>query len=372
MRLLQIMAGAAHGGAETAFVDMSIALHEAGHTVEAVTRPSDIRVPRLEKAGIKVHSLRFGGKFDLATPRRIRGIIRDFQPDIVQGWMSRASSVMPRWSASMGIPRYLTVSRLGTPYKLKYFKNTDYFVAITPDIKDYLIENGVATDHVCQINNFAETEKDFTPINRADYGVPEDALLLLGMGRLHWDKAFDTLIKAVSQLEGVYLWIAGEGNKRGELEALITALGLEDRVKLLGWRNDRTALFQACDICTFISRDEGFGTVFVQAWAQGTPLLASACDGPRQFVRDGEDGLLVPVDDEQAIVEAVRRLNADPALMKKIAENGLKRYEGEFTKERCVNNYLAWYRDIRAKEGRQPEWANGPEAKKNRQNDKTP
>lgn len=56
MKILQVMAGAEQGGAETAFVDICIALHEAGERVEVVTRPNAVRVPQLEQAGIKVHT----------------------------------------------------------------------------------------------------------------------------------------------------------------------------------------------------------------------------------------------------------------------------------------------------------------------------
>lgn len=347
MRILHILAGGDHGGAETAFVDMCIAMHEAGETVEVVTRANPVRVPRLEAAGIKVHCLPFGGKPDLYTIWRMRRIIKAFKPDIVQTWMSRASEKTPRWSRSMGIPPYLTLARLGGYYKLKYFRNTDYFVTITPDIKGYLVKNGVPENDIRQINNFAETEEAVEPVNRADYGIPEDKPLLLGLGRLHDAKAFDTLIKVVAGLEDVYLWIAGEGPLRAELEALIEQLGVGGRVKLLGWRSDRAALFQASDICVFSSRYEPFGTVFVQAWEQKTPLVTTAADGPRQFVRDGEDGLVVGIDNEAQMAGAIKRLVNDPELAKTLVDKGYQRFLSEFTKEKCLEAYLGYYKELR-------------------------
>lgn len=350
MRILHVLAGADHGGAETAFVDMCIAMHEAGQTVEVVTKDNPVRVPRLRAAGIKVHLLPFGGGWDVVTPFLMRRIICAFKPDIVQTWMSRASAKTPRWNASMGIPRYLTLARLGGYYKMKYFTNTDYFVAITPDIKRYLVESGVAEDRVRHINNFAETEQVIAPLKRSDYGIPEEATLLLGLGRLHPSKAFDTLIKVVARIDGVYVWIAGEGPQRAELEALIDTLGVKDRVRLLGWRSDRAALFAASDICAFVSRYEPFGTVFVQSWAQRVPLLVTKADGPRQFVRDGVDGLLIDIDDETAMEAAIRRLAADSDLARILIENGYQRYQQEFTKEKCVQAYFDLYAEKRALE----------------------
>ena len=355
MKILQVMAGAERGGAETAFVDMCLALHESGEDIEVVTRKDDIRVPRLIKGGVKVHMLPFGGRWDVFTPWRLTRIIKKFQPHIVQTWMSRGAALTPAWNASMKIPRYLVVSRLGGYYKLKYFKSADYFTTITPDIKRHLVDLGVQSDKIRHINNFAETEiagEETGPtLNRAAMETPEDATLLLALGRLHESKAFDTLIQAVGDLRGVYLWIAGEGPDRGKLENLIKRLGVEHRVKLLGWRQDRAALFQACDIFVFPSRYEPFGTVFVQAWAQKKPLIASSADGARQFVREGEDGLLFPIDDVESLKYSIKALIDNDNLCQKLVENGYARYQGEFTKAKSVAEYLGFYHEIRGFEG---------------------
>ena len=130
MRILQVLAGGEHGGAETAFVDACIAMHEAGEVVEVATRANDLRVPQLTNAGITVHTLPFGGKIDFWTGFRLKSIIKSFKPDIVQTWMSRASAHVPKWSKGMGIPQYLNVARLGGYYKLKYFKNIDYYYLV--------------------------------------------------------------------------------------------------------------------------------------------------------------------------------------------------------------------------------------------------
>ncbi len=344
MRILQVLAGAPHGGAETAFVDMCIAMHDAGQVIEVVTRANEGRVPRLRAAGITVHTLPFGGVVDVYTPFALRRIVRQFKPDIMQSWMSRASQKVTRWKASMNIPPYLIVSRLGGYYKIKNFKNTDYFAVITPDLKRYLVEDcGVADDKVRHINNFAETETFKTVVDRSEYGVPEGAKLCLGLGRLHSSKAFDTLIRAVAALPDVHLWIAGEGPDRADLEDLIRDLKVESRMKLLGWRDDRAALFDAADICVFSSRYEPFGTVFVQAWAQKTSLVTTDSDGPRQFVRHEEDGLLTPIDDVTAMSASIARVISDDALRNKMVENGYNRYLQGFTKEKTVQEYIDYF-----------------------------
>lgn len=351
MKILQVMAGAAVGGAETAFVDMCIAMHEAGQEIVVATRANDLRVLRLKGAGIEVYTLPFGGRFDIYTRYALKRIIKTVKPHIVQTWMSRAAQKVTRWREPMGIGRYLVVSRLGGYYKVRHFADTQYFVPITPDIAKYLEVEGVDTARIRLINNFAETEDILEPVDRKATGVPENATLLLSLGRLHTSKAFDTLIKSIVSIPDAYVWIAGEGPDRASLEALIADLGVEERVKLLGWRNDRAALFAASDICVFSSRYEPFGTVFVQAWANKTPLVSTLSDGPRQFVRHEEDGLLVPVDDVDAMSAAIRRVIDEPDLRQKMIENGYQRYLNEFTKEKSVQSYIAFFEEIRTREG---------------------
>lgn len=351
MRILQVMAGAEHGGAETAFADMCIALAQAGAEIEIVTRGAADRNRRLEAAGLRVHVLPFGGRLDLYTPWRLARIVKDFRPRIVQTWMSRAAMHVRRWTPAMRIPRYCVVSRLGGYYGLKYYRNTDYFTTITPDIRHYLIREGVHPDRVRHINNFAETDDaQVAPASRAALNTPEGAPVVLFLGRLHAAKAVDVLLRAFAGVPDAYLWIAGDGPDRAALEVLSAELGLGNRVRFLGWRDDRGALLRACDLLVFPSRYEPFGTVFVQGWVYQKPLVAAASDGPRQYVRDGEDGLLVPVDDAPALAAAMRKLLHDPALAARLAAAGHARYLAEFTRERTVAEYLDFYREIEEKE----------------------
>lgn len=213
MKILQVMAGAEHGGAETAFVDMCIAMHEAGEEIEIVTRSNDIRVPRLEKAGLVVHTAPFGGAVDVYTPWRIGKIIADFEPLIVQTWMARAAKKTPGWARTKTRQRYLVASRLGGYYKIKNFKSSDYFTTITPDLKDYLVKGGIEAERIRFLPNFAETELDVSPVARKDMDTPKDATVLLTLARLHENKALDILLRTLPDLPDVYLWMAGRGRR---------------------------------------------------------------------------------------------------------------------------------------------------------------
>lgn len=351
MRVMQILAGAQHGGAETAFEDISLALSASGIQQKIVVRNNNKdRIQKLRNAGIEVETLPFGGPLDIYTPWKLKKIIAEFKPQIVQTWMSRAAHKTP---CSKTPKSYVKVARLGGYYGLKYYKGTDFFIANTPDIRDYLTREGVDKNNVVIINNFALEERVEQKIMRADMATPEDATVLLSLARYHPVKALDTLINAAAQIENVHVWLAGEGPQEAELKKLAADLGVEHRIHFLGWRRDRAALLEASDICVFPSRYEPFGTVFVQAWAQKTPLICSKSQGPSQYVRDGEDALMFEIDDLPQLVTCIKSLIDDESLAEKLAATGYARYQNEFTREKIMADYKTFYQDILARSGLQ-------------------
>lgn len=347
MKILQVMAGAERGGAEAAFVDTCVAMKENGFDVRAVTRPNDLRNPKLKEAGISCFELPFGGKLDFYTPYKLKKIIKEFSPDIVQTWMSRASVKTPA-----NPDKYLKVSRLGGYYAIKNYKDTDYFIANTPDIKSYLEKEGVEAGRVVHINNFAPAETPKSKLTKADLNTPDKAIAVLVLARLHENKAIDILIRAVEDLPDIHVWIAGIGPLQQELEELAMRLGIENRIHFLGWRDDRPELMAACDIVCVPSRHEPFGNVFVQAWAASKPLVTSNSEGPGQYVRNGEDALVFNIDDVDGLRNALSGLSRDEALQRKIAEAGYKRYLEEFTATKTVEAYRSFYTDILARDRR--------------------
>jgi glycosyltransferase involved in cell wall biosynthesis len=344
MRVIQVLAGAVHGGAETAFEDIAVALSAAGIQQKIIVRGNNkARIQKFKDAGIDVVTLPFGGVLDIYTPWKIKKIIADFHPQIVQTWMSRATSKTPASS----VPKsYVKIARLGGYYDLKYFKGTDEYVAITPHIREYLIREGIDAEHTHVVNNFADAEQVITPVLRADLNTPEQAPVILALSRYHTVKALDVLIKATAQIAHAHLWLAGEGPQEQELKDLASTLGMTDRVHFLGWRRDRAALLQAADICVFPSRYEPFGTVFVQAWAQHTPLICSKAQGPVQYVHDGEDGLMFDIDDVGQLTQHLQTLINDQDLAKRLADAGYIRYQNEFTREKIVETYINLYRRV--------------------------
>ncbi len=119
-----------------------------------------------------------------------------------------------------------------------------------------------------------------------------------------------------------------------------------ERVRFLGWRTDRGALLQAADICLLPSRYEPFGTVILDAWSTGTAFIACESDGPRAYIRNGENGMIVPADAPAALAAAIRHVLDDPAIKARIEAGGLAEYHADFTREVVTRRMIDCYRTI--------------------------
>jgi glycosyltransferase involved in cell wall biosynthesis len=338
MRVLHVIAGAAAGGAETACLDTIEALAERGVEQKVICRPHAAMLDRLDRLSVPYRPLSFSRPVRLAGGRAlIRREAARWRADLVHAWMSRAASFVP---PAMPCP---VIGWLGGYYDLKYFGSADWLVGVTPLIRDHLIAQGVPPERALVCHTFG-TLPDCPPLSRNSLGVPSDALLLLVLSRLHPKKGIDTAIRAVADLPGAHLVLAGAGPGRAEYEALAHRLGLSQRVHFLGWRSDRKALLEICDICLLPSRYEPFGTVIIEAWAMRRPLVAALADGARQFVRDAQNGAVFPIDDAAALARRIAQIRSDPAYAARIVDGGYRDYQASFSREVVTARLLDIYR----------------------------
>lgn len=351
IRLMQAMAGAEYGGAEVFFVRLAKALQARTGPMpiaqHIVTRPHPTRVPELRSAGIPVTELPFKGWFDFNTRRGLRQAIQRFRPHVALTWMSRASNMFPR--ASPSVP-FLHIARLGGYYDLKYYQQCEALIANTRDIADWILRQGWQPSRVHYLPNFVTVEHA-PPAQRASLNTPAKAPLIVAMGRLHANKAFDILIRAVAEMPGAYCWILGEGPERANLEALIGECGVADRVRLPGWRVDAAAYYRAADVFVCASRHEPLGNVVLEAWAHEKPVLAAASVGPSALITHEQTGLLVPVDDAPAMAAGLTRLIDQPTFAKRIATAGRRVYKSTYTPEIVVEQYADLLQSLLAGRG---------------------
>jgi glycosyltransferase involved in cell wall biosynthesis len=341
--ILQAMAGQEHGGAEAFFERLAIALHRAGLPQDILIRTDPARAARLRDAGLTVTELPFGGLFDRTTRRRFAAAIDRVRPRLVLTWMSRATRFCPPARGD----DFIHAARLGGYYDLRRYRHCHHLIGNTRDLCDWMTGQGWPAERVHYLPNFA-ADDTAPPVDRAAFATPADAPLILALGRLHANKAFDVLIRALADLPGTYLWIAGTGPLGDDLARLAESVGVADRTRFLGWRSDTAALSAAADLFVCPSRHEPLGNVVIEAWARRLPVVAAASQGPRQLILDGVNGLLAPIDDPPALAAACRRALTDPDLAGRLAAAGRDAFDRDFTERAVVARYLDFFATVTA------------------------
>ncbi len=196
-----------------------------------------------------------------------------------------------------------------------------------------------------------QTEGLRGPFDVVHYGIaagpvpspPPAEPRLAAVGRLIPIKGFDVLwgafARARSQVPGLTLELAGSGPLEAQLRA-----SAPDGVTLLGRVAPAAPVLERAAVVVVPSRGEGFGMVALEAMERGRAVIASDVGGLPELVRDGENGVVVPVEDESALAEAIVALATDPDRARRLGEAGRRRALEQFTEEAAADRIDALYR----------------------------
>jgi L-malate glycosyltransferase len=346
VRSLQVIASPRMGGAETTFVRQVHALRRAGHPVVAAVRTGSAVIAAVGDAPVRCE-LAMANYLDLRSVMAIRRLVREHRCDVVQSWMSRATWLTraPRGSVH--------VSRLGGYYHARYFRHAHGWVTVTLGLRDWMLRKGFPADRVEYIRNFIPVLPAGTPppFSRADLGIPEDALLVVSMGRFIDKKGYQDLIPAFvslgAALQGrpLHLLLMGRGPQQKELESL--AAPARGRVHFPGWVDQPVAALPLADVFVCPSREEAHGNVMLEAWSQRLPVLSTRTDGGSELIRDGDNGLLCEIGDAGGLRVQLHRLLTSADLRAQLAGRGLETQRTRHDESATVAAYLDFYGRLR-------------------------
>ena len=153
---------------------------------------------------------------------------------------------------------------------------------------------------------------------------------IISVGRLSKEKNFELLIKSFAKAfkdnSNFKLNIYGQGDLKNELDALIVNEGLSNQVKLAGRTNDIRKVYSEADMFVLSSDFEGMPNALLEAMAVGVPSIATNCQsGPSDIIDDGKNGLLVPINNVDAMEDAMRKLYESSELREKFSREGHKK-----------------------------------------------
>ena len=179
---------------------------------------------------------------------------------------------------------------------------------------------------------------------------PAGAGFVIGaLGRLHRQKGFDVLVRALARLPESHLVLVGDGPERGALERLAAELGVADRLTITGWDDRATGYLPSFDAVALPSRFEGLPLVLLEAMLHGRAVVATSAGSIRDAVQDGVTGLLVPVDDDRALASALARLRDEPALRNRLGAAAVDLARQRFTAPAMARGYEQLYSELIAR-----------------------
>jgi glycosyltransferase involved in cell wall biosynthesis len=313
--ILHAMLGKGLGGLEQVFLDYQPILeaYAAGHGGQATG---------VVRAGGKVAAQQSGRvpplvtmpaytDWDPVTVGAARKIVRATAPDLILSHGQRPARLMAKVApAKTVLAICVHKPAFDVETSSPRFGRTHY-VCVGRHLADLALERGVPAQRVHFVPNAVKPPTTLaTPF--ADTTRPPR---IVAAGRLHPKKGFDVLIAALALLrdqdQAFDCEIAGEGDERARLEGLIAQHGLQDRVRLVGWR-DASAFLATGDVFAFPSYQEGFPLVLLEAMAVGLSAVSAAIPGPVEMIADGADGVLVPPGDPAALARGLAGVIAAP------------------------------------------------------------
>ena len=279
---------------------------------------------------------RIGSKRDVAAMWAHRRAIAAHRPDIVQlnlpvpfaePYTVLAALTVPRTRVIVleHLPMPIRSSRIRLLKRITAPRLAAHVAVGTAAAREVEAVSGTGPGSVRVVPNGVPAPSAVLPEPR-----PAGADFVVGaVGRLHPQKGFDVLVRALALVPQAHLVLVGDGPEHAALLELAGELGVTSRLTITGWTEDVTAWLPGFDVLAMPSRFEGLPLVLLEAMLSERAVVGTGVGSMPDALHDEVTGLVVPVDDEAALATALRRLREDPALRARLG-----RAAGELARER--------------------------------------
>lgn len=328
-------------------------LLEEGHTIDIACNDKISPVPECyKKWGCRIYSLPCSrspfAAGNIKTVQKIKKLVEKKEYDIVHCHtpiVSVCTRVVCRRIRKNGTKVFYTAHGFhfysGAPlmnwlffYPIEKICSRWTDVLITINTEDYqMSKKKFHANHTAYIPGIGIDLMKFSAskeINREGYrkslGIPVNAFVMVSVGELNKNKNHSVILKAMSLLQekDIHYVIAGQGTMYDCLLEMAKAFHIEDRVHLLGFRNDVSQLYQMADVCVFPSIREGLGIAAIEGMASGLPLICSNNRGARDYAQNGVNAFVCDYNDVDGFASAIQRLYNAPELCAEFGKVNLK------------------------------------------------
>lgn len=254
----------------------------------------------------------------------------------------------------MRLTRIPTVATLHGFNKFKHYRPIEHFTAVSRAVKDHFVRQGASADRIVVIpNGFSGQISDYRgPSIRDELDIEDETFVIGAVGQLTLVKNHTVLLQALAEAlrtrSQMALVIAGEGPLEAQLRQQAAALGVADKTYFLGFRHDVAAVYKGIDVLVQTSRLEGFGMPLLEAMACARPVVTTTCGGPQDFVRNGDNGMVLEHGSAQELAEIILRFADSIDLRRDMGMRAAASVQ-EMTWEKIGAHYLAYFEHIRTK-----------------------
>jgi len=328
------------GGAETVFIDLATRLPKEKYRSIVVIRGKGWVYEELCRRGVTPILLDSKGSFNLRYLWRLRKIIQREGVDLIQSHLLGTGVYCSLLGLITGKPVISTFHGsvdIGENERFKGLKfaainaGASRIVAVTDSLLDDIVSRtSLREKKACVIYNGIDTSVFIRPHSstlRDKYGWSEKEIIIGSLGNIRPAKGYDILLKAAALLvRSDYSYrfvIAGQGKGKlyDQLLVLRKELALEESVQFLGFLDDAADFLASIDIFLSSSISEGLPLSAIQAMVAELPIVATRCGGYVGLISEGKNGLLVDVNNPDAIADTIEMLAADSDLQNKLAKN---------------------------------------------------
>lgn len=238
-------------------------------------------------------------------------------------------------------------------------KKADKIIVLSNAVREFMTSfDGVDTEKITVIyqgfdfESFSADQNDRERV-REEFGLAENDFVIGTIGNFFPTKGHRFIVSAAKKLldeiPHLKLLFVGDGGDKKNLKKQISELGLDEKVIFTGFRRDVNACMKAVDAVVHPSLSEAFCQVLVEAMSVETPIISTDVGGAKEVITDGENGLLIPSEDVEAIAKAILKVYRNRDFAMKIALSGRKTVHERFTVEKMINHqiecYESWLRD---------------------------
>lgn len=359
LAILHTEASLGWGGQERRILVEALAMRQRGHRLAFACDPRGELYQRARLQRFPVTSLTFGGTHNLGAWIKLRRLLDQGFPDILNTHSSLDSWVGSlAWRSLRTRPLLVRTRHLSTRVKDNWptrwlYQTPDAIITTGQITKELLMEHlGVPAQRIFSIPTGVDLT-EFFPQEKsrellAQVKIPAEAFVFGSVAVLRSWKGHLYLLEAFQKLvaDGVraYLLLVGEGPYRVVIEEKITQLGLENWVRLAGFRDQVAPWFALMDVVALASyANEGVPQSLLQALAMAKPVVGTTVGGIPEVVIEAETGLLVPPRNPQALARALERLQANPNYRRELGGRGRELVVERFSLEQMAAEVEAVY-----------------------------